>query len=66
MEIVIPSKRNKFEKRFGFARFQEVGDERVFAVKLDNVLIDGRKIHDNPSRFERKSKLPAEIGSRGI
>lgn len=65
MEVVVPPKRNKFEKSFGFARFQEVGDERVFAVKLDNVLIDGRKIHVNLPRFERKSGISADRGGKG-
>lgn len=53
--MVIPPKRNMFGKRFGFARFKEVGDERVFAVKLDNVVIDIRKIHASFPRFTRSS-----------
>lgn len=54
VEVVIPPKKNKFGKRFGFARFNQVWDERIFAVKLDNVMIDNRKIHANLPRFVRK------------
>lgn len=52
-EIVIPSKHNKFGKRFGFARLKNVEDERLMEVKLDNTIIDGRKIYANQPRFDR-------------
>ncbi|CAI8606742.1 unnamed protein product [Vicia faba] len=55
MEVMILPKRNKFGKRFGFARFMEIEEERLFSVKLDNVIIDGKKIHANQPRFGRKS-----------
>lgn len=44
---------NKIGKKFGFARFKEVEDESLLAVKLDNVQIFGKKIHANLPRFER-------------
>ncbi|CAI8618641.1 unnamed protein product [Vicia faba] len=33
---------------------EEVGDERIFDIKLDNVIFDARKIHANCPRFDRK------------
>lgn len=49
--MVIPPKRNKLWRRFRFARFKDVEESKLLAVKLDNVIIDGRKIHVNPLRF---------------
>lgn len=56
MEVVIPSKRNKWGKRFGFARFADLSNPRLFAVKLDNIIFGSNKIHVNLPRFERESK----------
>lgn len=53
MEISISSRRNKIGKRFGFARFQDADDERMLAVRMDNVLLSGKKIHVNLPRFQR-------------
>ncbi|CAL5211534.1 unnamed protein product [Lathyrus oleraceus] len=39
-EVVIPHKRNNLERRFGFARFREVEDVRMLAVRRDNIFID--------------------------
>lgn len=42
-EVVIPPMRNNmnnFERRFGFARFREVEDVRMLAVRLNNIFID--------------------------
>lgn len=47
VEMVIPPRRNKLGKRFGFGRFKGVDDVRLLAVKLDNILIDDKKIHAN-------------------
>ncbi|XP_058758617.1 uncharacterized protein LOC131631862 [Vicia villosa] len=71
-EVVIPPKRNKLGKRFGFARFKEGEDARLLAVKLDNVIIDGKKIHANLPRFNRSQEVarkgaggPSGGGGRG-
>lgn len=53
MEVVIPPRRNKFGKHFGFARFKGVEDEILLAVKLGDIFIDGKKIHANRPRFSR-------------
>lgn len=54
VEVVIAPRRNSGGKRFGFSRFVEVEDARLLAVKLDNVIIEGNKIHANIPRYERK------------
>lgn len=41
--MVIPPKKNKLGKRFGFAGFVAVDDARILAVRLDNILIDDKK-----------------------
>src|SRR4051812_27960403 len=40
VEVIIPPKRNKFGKRFDFARFKGVDEARLLALELDNILID--------------------------
>lgn len=53
VEVNIAPFRNKIGKRFGFARFNKVEDVRMLAVRLNNIIIDGKKIHANPPRFSR-------------
>lgn len=62
VEVVIPPKTNKWGKRFGFVRFIDVQDPRMFAIQLDNIIIGADKIHVNLPRFERErfAKQPAE------
>ncbi|GAU22766.1 hypothetical protein TSUD_129780 [Trifolium subterraneum] len=59
MEVVIPAKRDKGGKRFGFTRFDLVDDKREFEYMLDNIIIGRDKISVNVSRFHRtdRSKL---------
>ncbi|XP_058775265.1 uncharacterized protein LOC131649523 [Vicia villosa] len=54
VEVAIAPRRNAFGKRFGFARFVEVTDGRLLAVRLDNIIIAGKKIHVNVPRFDRR------------
>lgn len=49
-DVVIPPKWNKFGKRFGFVRFNEVKDERILIIILDMIFIDNEKIHANVPR----------------
>jgi hypothetical protein len=53
MEVVIPVKRDKGGRRFGFARFDRVSDPRSFETDLNNIVIGGLKISANLSRFQR-------------
>lgn len=57
VEVSISPRKNKWGKRFGFARFPEVEDQRLWGVKLDNVIFYGRNIHANIPRFERNKVI---------
>lgn len=52
-ELSIPSKRDAKGRRFRFIRFVNVHEEKVFAIKLDNIFTGKRKIHENPPSFHR-------------
>lgn len=41
VKVSITPRRNKVGKRFGFAKFKDVEDARLFAITLDNVQIGG-------------------------
>lgn len=53
-EVVITPRRDKRGKRFKFARFNNVENERMLAVKLDNIVIGTKKIHANVPKFNRE------------
>lgn len=53
-EVIFPPRRDKRRKRFGFVRFFNVLDEILLAIKLDNIIIESRKIHENLQRFIRE------------
>lgn len=57
VEVVIPNKRNRRGRRYGFARFGNVVDEKLLAIKLDNVILEGRIMHANLPRFQRAAKV---------
>lgn len=64
---MIPPRRNKFGKRFGFTRFAEVVDGRILGVKLDNIVVDGKKIHVNLPRYARSNQVKGDYGGvRGL
>lgn len=53
-EVIIPAKRDKLGKRFGFARAVNVKEPERFVVKLDNIIIGSEKIMVNMPRFPRE------------
>lgn len=53
-EVILPPKRDKRGKHFGFARFFNFSDERMLTIKLDNIIIESRKIHVNLPKFNRE------------
>ena len=53
-EIFIPSNRNKGGRRYGFARFKGVQDERTLERRLDNIMIDGLKLYVNLPKYGRR------------
>lgn len=42
VEVYIPARRDKRGKRFRFVRFRKVVYKNMLAIKLDNILIQGR------------------------
>ncbi|XP_058750760.1 uncharacterized protein LOC131623755 [Vicia villosa] len=52
-EVVIPPRRDKHGRRFGFVQFFNVKDEEMMATKFDNIILEGRKIFANLPRFRR-------------
>ncbi|XP_058734163.1 uncharacterized protein LOC131605882 [Vicia villosa] len=66
VEVAISPRRNKFGKRFGFARFTDVEDGRILAIRLDNILIEGKKIHVNLPRFKREVWTKGGVNSSTI
>lgn len=50
-EVILPPKKDKRGKHFGFVRYFNVADARVLTIKLDNIIIGSKKIHANLSRF---------------
>lgn len=55
-ELIIPMKREKRGKRYGFLKFQNIWDDKLFATKLDNIFIESKKLFANIPRFRRKAK----------
>ncbi|MCH98559.1 hypothetical protein A2U01_0019564 [Trifolium medium] len=55
IEVVIPVKKDKGGRRFGFARFVDVRDSRSFGMYLDTIIIGRDKISVNLSRFQREN-----------
>lgn len=51
--VVIPAKRNRIGRRFGFTHALGVEDPRRFGVKLDNIFIGCDKIFVNLPKYER-------------
>ncbi|XP_058726466.1 uncharacterized protein LOC131597816 [Vicia villosa] len=55
-EVVIPPKRDKFGRRYGFVRFFNVEEEKLLGIKCDSTILEGRKMHANLPRFQRQVK----------
>lgn len=56
VEVENSPRRSRMGKRSSFARFVNMEDGRMLAVRLDNILIDGKKIHVNIPRFGKKKR----------
>ncbi|CAL5205475.1 unnamed protein product [Lathyrus oleraceus] len=61
VEVVIPPRRDKRGKIYGFVRFIKVVDARILAVKLDNIFIQGKKIYANIPRFQRGRNVDQQL-----
>ncbi|MCH80219.1 hypothetical protein A2U01_0000984 [Trifolium medium] len=52
-EVYIPAKRDKFGRRFGFARFADVRDAQELLKKIEGTWFGTYKLRANLSRFKR-------------
>jgi hypothetical protein len=57
-EVYVPSRRDKFNRRFGFARFVEVEDVDWLLEKLEDTWFGLYKLRANLSRFRRGEAKP--------
>ncbi|XP_058752176.1 uncharacterized protein LOC131625325 [Vicia villosa] len=57
VEVVVPPKKDRYGRRYGFVRFVNVSDVKSLETKLDNMFLDGRKLHVNLTRFIRSVLL---------
>lgn len=64
VEVVIPSKRDRRGRRYGFVRFANMVDENMLAIKLDSVILDGRKMFANLPRFQRSKVISSSESKR--
>ncbi|GKU97969.1 hypothetical protein SLEP1_g11034 [Rubroshorea leprosula] len=55
-EIYGLNKKDKYGRQFGFVRFQNVKNVKELERALDEITIDGTKLHVNHPRFDRMSK----------
>lgn len=53
-EVVISPRRDRRGRIFWFARFINVRDVQHLATKLDNLVLEGRKLFANIPRFQRQ------------
>lgn len=52
VEVVIPYKRDRRGRRYSFACYNNVEDEKLLAIKLDNFILEDRKLFANLLRFQ--------------
>lgn len=64
LKLFIPPRRNRRGKRSGFVHYMNVKDVHLLSIKLDNIVLDGRKIYANLPRFKKMSKEDVSQGVR--
>ncbi|CAK8566722.1 unnamed protein product [Lathyrus sativus] len=52
-DVFILERRDKRGRRYSFARFRKVYEERLIVARLDSIQIKGKKIFANVPRFQR-------------
>lgn len=57
-EVVIPGRRNATGQRFSFVPFLDVREMERMATILDNIYVEGEKIHVNLPQFGREKVVP--------
>ncbi|MCI06526.1 hypothetical protein A2U01_0027586, partial [Trifolium medium] len=63
-EVCIPAKRDKFGRRFAFARFVEVSDTQALLKKIEGVWFGTYKLRANLSRFNKEEDVPGAAGKQ--
>lgn len=56
-EVGIPPRKDSRGRRYDFVRFLEVKDERLLVTRMDNLFLEGRKLHVNIPRFKRSEHV---------
>lgn len=65
-EVVIPPRSDKRGKKYGYVHFFNVSGERNLVLKLDNLIMEGRKFFANLPRFVRVEKtLFGKVEAKG-
>lgn len=65
VEIVIPQRRDRRRRRYGFERFANEGDTDLLAIKLDSIMLEGRKLYVNLPRFQRLINVMTNVNNGG-
>lgn len=47
VEVVIPPKMDRRGRRYGFAHFANEEDENLLAIRLDSIMLEGKKMFAN-------------------
>lgn len=64
-EVVIPPKRDRRERRYDFVRFIKVKDVKLLTIKMDSLVLEGRKLFVNLPRFQRVKKEDVSLKRKG-
>ncbi|GKV24806.1 hypothetical protein SLEP1_g34372 [Rubroshorea leprosula] len=60
IDIYVPNRKDRYGRRFRFARFQEVKNVSMLEKELDHIKVGGVKIHVNQPRFDRQARTLKE------
>ena len=63
-EVIIPKKLNIRGNRYVFVRFYNLEDDRLLAVKLNNIFIGRRKVFSNLPRFQIRGEQVNKVISK--
>lgn len=52
VDVIIPHKKDRRGRRYGFVQYTNVTDEKLLTTKLDNIIFEGRKLFANILDFK--------------
>lgn len=61
VEVIISPRKDIRGRRFGFSHFSIVKYEKFLANRLDNMILEGRKLYANLPRFQRPRRKVGNI-----